>query len=117
MITGLFFSADMNIREIKKVGFEVEYRIVTSEKSMVDALIELKWDLIIHDNSMKNFNITTALQVRNKTNDKIPFIVISEDITEEAINNIIQQGCNAYLSKDRLPNLRKLLYSLMMEGE
>lgn len=114
MITGSFFSADMNIREIKKAGFEVDYRIVASEKSMVDALIELKWDLIIHDNSMKNFNITMALQVRNKTNAKIPFIIISEDITEKELYNLMQQGCNVYLSKDKVFNLRKFIYNLMV---
>lgn len=112
IIEDCLFSADLDIREIKKAGFEVDYRIVSSCQSMTLALKERKWDMIISDNSMQNFNATMALEVRNNINCIIPFIIVTENIDEEEIYKAVKNGCNAFLPKERLQELRKLVKSL-----
>ncbi|MDP4146858.1 MAG: response regulator [Bacillota bacterium] len=108
------FSADIDVREIKKAGFDVDYLIVSSCESMAAALKEKKWDVIISENSMPNFNASMALAVRNKIMPKIPFIIVSEDITDEEVYKALEEGCSAFLRKERLEELRKLVRNILI---
>jgi len=113
MIEDSFFSADLNVREVKKAGVEVDYRMVSSKKSMAVALKEQKWDIIICNTSMPNFTALMALKVRNKINRNIPFIIVSED-DEEVIYKKKEKEYNAFLPKDRLQELGVLVCSLII---
>lgn len=107
------YSADLNIREIRKAGFIVEHRRVASEKAMLQALHESPWDIIVSDNSMPNFSALQALDIRNSMNGSIPFIIVSEDIAEEDVNRAFKNGCCAYIAKENLPELRKLVKNML----
>ena len=103
-----FYSADLNIRELKKTGCTVHYQMVSSGKSMESALKESKWDLIISDNSMPNFSALKSLEIRNCMDMNIPFIIVSEDISQHDIDKALEEGCAAYISKEDLTELRKI---------
>jgi CheY-like chemotaxis protein len=101
------YSADLNIREIKKSGISIcRHKVVSGKLSMQNALKEGKWDLIISDNSMPNFNALAALEIRNSEGSKIPFIIVSEDILRKDIEEAYKDGCTAFVSKEELQILR-----------
>ena len=108
-----FYSADLNVRELKKAGYTVHYQMVSSEKSMKSALKERKWDLIISDNSMPNFCALKALGIRNCMDREIPFIIVSEDICPQDIDKAFEEGCAAYISKEDLTELRKIAVDVL----
>jgi CheY-like chemotaxis protein len=109
------YSADLNIRELKKGGYTVQYRIVSGGHSMKAALDESKWDLIISDNSMPDFSALKALELRNKADTNIPFIIVSEDISMSEIDKAFEAGCSAFVAKERLTELRRIITEVLMD--
>lgn len=114
IIEDSFYSADLNIREMKKAGFSVRHQRVSNGQSMLDALREEPWDLIISDNTMPYFSALEALEMRNSEKLSIPFIIVSEDICQREIDKAFEEGCTAYVTKENLPELRKVVSDLLM---
>jgi CheY-like chemotaxis protein len=110
------YSADLNIREIKKVGYDVSYQIISSGQSMKTAISKCQWDLIISDNSMPNFSALKALEIRNEANGDIPFIIVSEDISTSDIDKAFQEGCTAFVAKEKLTELRNMVIKVLENG-
>jgi CheY-like chemotaxis protein len=108
-----FYSADLNVRELKKAAFTVRNQIVSSGQSMQQALTEGNWDLIISDNSMPNFSALKALEIRNRADKNIPFIIVSEDICQRDIDKAFEEGCSAYVAKENLTELRKVVTDIL----
>lgn len=108
MVEDSIYAADLNIREIKKTGLTVEYRRVVNGKEMLEALQRGRWDIILSDNSIPNFNALKALEIRNLFNSNIPFIIVSEDVSEEDIIKAMDNGCNDYITKENLSGLREI---------
>lgn len=108
-----FYSADLNVRELKKAGFTVCHQMVSSGQSMQIALKEGNWDLIISDNSMPNFSALRALEIRNCEDKDIPFIIVSEDISRRDIDKAFEEGCCAYVAKENLTELRTVAANLL----
>lgn len=113
IIEDSFYSADLNVRELKKAGFIVHHKMVSSSQSMQKALKEAKWDLIISDNSMPGFSALGALKIRNSTDKNIPFIIVSEDICQSDIDKAFEEGCAAYIKKENLTDLRKTVPDIL----
>lgn len=108
IIEDSIYSADLNIRQLRKAGFSVFHQIVDNEKSMLEALKAIKWDLILSDNSMPNFSALRAIELRNCENKNIPFIIVSEDICRRDIEIAFKSGCTAYVAKEELFQLRRV---------
>lgn len=109
IIEDSIYAADINIRQIKRSGFMVEHTIVTNCSSMKTELEKQKWDLILSDNSMPNFNAVRALQERNLVDRTVPFIIVSEQITQEELNAAYSNGCNGFIPKEDLAQLGALV--------
>ena len=110
------YSADLNIREIKKAGYDVCYQIISNGQSMKNSIQKCKWDLFISDNSMPNFSALEALKIRNQMNRKIPFIIVSEDISTSDIDKAFQEDCSAFVAKEKLTELRKVVVEVLANG-
>lgn len=103
------YAADLNVREIRKTGFTVDYKRVIDGKAMLQALQERKWDIILSDNSIPNFDAFKALEIRNTFNKNIPFFIVSEYVSEEDIIRAMDSGCIAYITKENLTELREIM--------
>ena len=106
--------ADLNVRQFKKSGYEVDFRIVANRLKMQAELSGKKWDLILADNSMPDFNAAQALEVRNEAVRRIPFIIVSEQITVNEIKTAFQNGCTAYIPKENLAELAFVINRLFL---
>lgn len=105
IIENSYFSADLNVREIRKAGFTVQHQIVASKKAMQKALRDRQWDVILSDNQMPGFDALQALEVRKEEGCIAPFVIVSEDMLDKDIKSAIDGGCLAYISKEYLDRL------------
>jgi DNA-binding NtrC family response regulator len=103
----------LNVRELKRAGFTVQNRVVSSGRAMEEALLESKWDVILSDNGMPGFDALRALEIRNKLAATVPFIIISEDICLTDVVKAEEEGCCAFLTKKNLGILGKLVMNMM----
>lgn len=109
IIEDSIYAADLNIRQIRRAGYEADYLIVKSSKAMKEALLQKEWDLIISDNSMPNFSALQALAVRNQMSENTPFVIVSEQISEEEVETAFRKHCMGYVSKENLSQLRVIV--------
>lgn len=107
------YIADLNVLELKRGGFTVHSRYVSSEVGMCEALEEQEWDIILSDNATPHFNAMQALAVRNRLRQKTPFIIVSEDIAPESIRYAMKNRCCAYLLKENLHQLAILVRKIL----
>ena len=107
------YIADLNVLELKRGGFDVHSRYVSSEAAMCEALEEQHWDIILSDNATPHFNAVQALTVRNRLRRKTPFIIVSEDVAPESIRYAMKNHCCAYLLKENLHQLAILVRKIL----
>ncbi len=107
------YIADLNVLELKRGGFDVESRCVSSEEAMRQALKQKKFDIILSDNSTPHFNAIQALFARNELSPKTPFIIVSEDVSPESIKFAMKNRCCAYLLKENLHQLAILVKNIV----
>jgi DNA-binding NtrC family response regulator len=107
------YCADLNVRELKRGGFCVDWKRVENEVSMSEALDTEEWDIILSDHSTPRFNAVQALLTRNRIAPKTPFIIVSEDVSPENVRYAMQNGCCAYLLKENLHQLAILVKKII----
>ncbi|WP_094603013.1 Protein-glutamate methylesterase/protein-glutamine glutaminase [Sporomusa silvacetica DSM 10669] len=72
--------------------------IIILTSSMIDALAEEKWDIIIADYSLPNFSGLAALELLKKSGHDIPFIIVSGAIGEDVAVAAMKAGAHDYKS-------------------
>ena len=87
------------LRELKKGGYDPQWRIVESPKELSEALNGSLWDIILSDFQMPAFDGREALRIVHSKNLDIPFIVISGVLVEENAVEILKAGANDYVKK------------------
>ncbi len=92
-------------RELKKAGFELEWKQVYNERDLSQALEQENWDIILSDHIMPGFSSLEALDVVNRSRLDIPFIIVSGLIADESAVEAMKAGCRDYVSKDSLARL------------
>jgi signal transduction histidine kinase len=97
--------AELVIRELRKSGFEPDFRRVDSREMFLDALSDERPDVIIYDHNLPHFSSSEALQLALQNELGIPFIIVSHAIGDEEAVALMRAGAADYLLKDRLGRL------------
>jgi len=97
--------AELLLRLIKKGGYSVYYERICTAKQMEDSLCKSEWDVIISDYKMPGFSGIKALEILNKHQLDIPFILVSGNIGEQLAVEAMKKGANDYIMKDNLSRL------------
>jgi two-component sensor histidine kinase len=97
--------AALTARTLTNAGYNVYSERVVSAPEMKAALAEQKWDVIIADYRLPDFDAPTALSVLRESGQDIPFIVVSGAIGEELAVDMMRSGAQDYLLKDNLARL------------
>src|SRR5439155_994146 len=97
--------AELDLRELRRSGFEPLYERVDSSQGVEAALETQSWDVIISDHSMLGFNGFDALSVVRQKDVDLPFILVSGTIGEDAAVAAMKAGAHDYLMKDNLTRL------------
>ena len=94
--------AELVLRELRKSGFDPQFRRVTSRDAFVSGLAEDRPDVIIYDHNLPHFSSSEALQLTQQSDLWIPFIIVSHAIGDEEAVALMRGGAADYLLKDRL---------------
>ena len=97
--------AKFTVNLLKKNGYSVVHERVETEEQMVAALEEHKWDIIISDYQMPDFDGMRALQVFQRYELDIPFILVSGKIGEETAVDLMKMGAHDYIMKGNTARL------------
>ncbi|MCX6268446.1 MAG: response regulator, partial [Bacteroidetes bacterium] len=84
--------AELNAHYLGKMGYEISFQRVENSEEMKDALKSQKWNIILSDYSMPQFDVLSALAIYHASGLDIPFIVISGAIGEEKAVEMIKAG-------------------------
>jgi two-component system sensor histidine kinase UhpB len=94
------------IRKILSDAFDnFEFTIVSTGDKYTTELQKNTYDVILCDYQLPGFDAVQALHVRNEKNSSTPFILVSGAVSEEVAINILKEGANDYILKDRLQRL------------
>ncbi len=97
--------AELIQRFLLKEKLHCEFRLATGRESFTDALDNFSPGIILSDNSMPGFSASEALSIARLRNAAIPFIMVTGTVSEEFAANIIKQGADDYILKDRINRL------------
>jgi signal transduction histidine kinase len=97
--------AELTIRELRKGGFDPQFRRVDTREAFLQGLAEERPDVIIYDHNLPHFSSSEALQLTQQRDLGIPFIIVSHAIGDEEAVALMRGGAADYLLKDRLGRL------------
>lgn len=97
--------AELMIRHLQKGGFKPKSHRVESAAGLTSALQNDKWDIVLCDHNMPGFDSLEALNILNKSDVDIPFLLISDGIPEDITSTLLNNGAKTTLSKQELGDL------------
>jgi CheY-like chemotaxis protein len=105
------------LAELRKGGYEPTHGTADSALTMAAALESQKWDLIITEYSMPNFSAPAGLKVVEMNGLDVPFIIVSDAITEEIAVAVLKGGAHDYVMKNNLARLVPAVQRELREAE
>jgi CheY-like chemotaxis protein len=102
---------DLVLRELKKYWININYCRVEKLSELVDAL-KSKWDIILSDFTLPEFDGLTALRMVRDMEMDTPFIVLSGSVEEDVAALMMRLGANDYIMKD---NLKRIGHAISRE--
>ncbi len=97
--------AELLMEELRHGGYAPVHRRVETAADMQSALDEERWDLVVSDHSVAQFDSHEALHTLKTSGLDIPFIIVSGTIGEEQAVRAMKAGASDYLIKGRLARL------------
>jgi PAS domain S-box-containing protein len=105
MIEDMESDAALNLRALEKAGYKITYEIVTTGVEMRAALKNGKFDLVLSDHNLPQFDSPAALAIFQEEHLDIPFIIVSGAIGEETAVDLMKAGVQDYVKKNHLTRL------------
>jgi PAS domain S-box-containing protein len=105
------------LRELRRVGYEVEFERVETEGAMRAMLSERVWDLILSDYTLPRFSAPQALETLKASGLDIPFIILSGTIGEDTAVTALKAGANDFLVKGKNARLGPAIERELREAE
>ena len=93
------------LRALSKGNFVTDHYRVENEVTLRDALTNQEWDIVIADFSLPSFTGVEALKVFNEYALEIPFILVSGSVGEEIAVQMMKDGANDYIMKNKLARI------------
>lgn len=93
------------LRQLRQDGLSVEHRRVESEIDMRLALEETDWDVVLCDYGLPKFGPVGALNVIAQAKLDVPFIVVSGQLREDQLVDLMHAGAHDVVVKSSLSRL------------
>jgi len=97
--------AKLTANLLKRSGYDVVSARVETREDMKRELEERKWDVVISDYHMPEFNGMQALQLFQAYDLTVPFILVSGKIGEESAVDLMKMGAHDYIMKGNTARL------------
>src|SRR4051812_27147580 len=105
LLDDVISDAELVLRTLERSGMSFDAVLTHNEADFVRALDEDKFDAILSDNTLPQFNATEAIRIINEKKIDIPFILVAGSISEEYAVKMMKDGAWDYILKDRLQRL------------
>lgn len=92
-------------RQLQVAGLNVELVSADSRESYVRLLDTHEFDLVLSDHTLFQFNSIEALKIFKERNLDVPFILVTGTVSEDFAVQILKDGADDYILKDRLHRL------------
>jgi two-component system cell cycle sensor histidine kinase/response regulator CckA len=109
--------AELLRRVLRKGGLDVELTRVQTAPAMEAALRAGRWDLVISDYSMPNFNGLSALSILKGSGLDLPFLFVSGTLGEDTAVEAMRLGVSDYFVKGKLQRLVPSIRREVEKGE
>ncbi|MBA2330080.1 MAG: response regulator [Flavisolibacter sp.] len=90
---------------LQNSGINCQWEITDYKEAYINALENKAFDIILADHQLTDFDSVGALEIRNEKAPFIPFIIITNTITEGFAIEIMKLGASDYIFKDKLQRL------------
>jgi len=97
--------AQLILWELRRGGYQVEYKLVETRPTMKAALSNQEWDVILCDYNMPLFSAIEALETVKAMELDLPFLILSGTINEETAVTALKAGAHDFILKDKLARL------------
>lgn len=98
------FDARLVASLLQAGGFDVTSHRVDTPAALREALKE-RWDVVIADHQMPSLNAAEALRLVQESGQDLPFIVLSDGISDDEAVALMNAGAHDFLIKGRLKKL------------
>ena len=71
---------ELIVLELRRGGYDPEFRRVDTAEGLLRALDEEPWDLVLSDFSMPRFSVSEALALVQRQESDVPFVIVSATI-------------------------------------
>jgi DNA-binding NtrC family response regulator len=105
LVEDMELDAQLVIQTLRRGDYEPKFEVVQTEKEMSTALQKGGWDVVLSDWALPDFSGIEALRLHKNSGLKIPFIIVSGRIGEEAAVAAMRAGADDYILKDHLEKL------------
>jgi signal transduction histidine kinase len=109
--------AELASRELRRSGYSLVQKRVDKIDDVTSALRDEKWDIILSDFNLPGFDAFDALDVLNRSQKDIPFIVVSGAVGEETAVELMRRGARDFIKKDALARLPLAVSREVAEAE
>lgn len=107
--------AELLLAELHEAGFAPAWKRVETEAAYHASLSD-RIDLIFSDFSLPQFSTVRALEMLQKSNFEIPFVVVSGTMGEERAVEILKAGATDYVLKNHLARLGPVVRRALRES-
>ena len=90
------------VRALQHGGYDPTFERVETAAAMKAALGQQTWDIVISDYAMPHFSGLAALTLLKESKLDLPFIILSDESSEEAAVEVMKAGAHDYVVKDKL---------------
>ena len=97
--------AELARREIRQVAPCCEFLVVENRQEFEEALATFRPDIVVSDYKLPRFDGMAALQLAQKHDPDMPFIIVTGSINEETAVECIKAGAWDYVIKEHLGRL------------
>ncbi|MGA2027120.1 MAG: PAS domain S-box protein, partial [Syntrophobacteraceae bacterium] len=97
--------ADLILRILERAGYTTVGERVETAAEMDEAIERQRWDIVISDLSLPQFDAFAALHLLQQKDCDIPFIVICGRIAEDTAVSMMKAGAHDYVTRDSLGRL------------
>ena len=101
---------------LQTAGFEPKWRRVETETDYC-ASLDKHLDIILSDFNLPSFSVQRALELLQKRELAVPFVIVSGTIGEERAVECLKAGATDYVLKDRLHRLGPVVQRALREAK
>ena len=108
--------AELCVRALRKEQFDVTYKVISKSAEFVEQLGAENFDVILCDYNLGPWNGVEALQILQRMDCEIPFILVTGALGEAKAVECFKHGLTDYVLKDRLERLPVAVFRALEES-